>query len=263
MTKLTIVVPYDGQSTALEETLVSLLENRPDESEIMVVLNCAYENTYDLDEDEVCFMQNPVPESERFFESAVHSGILRSAGEIVHIVPCGSLVESGWADAAVRLFVEPRVACVIPLLRKTPCGSAVLTQGFHFSQTGDLLPISDQTAVKNNCVPHVPHPFGVFFRREAYLAAGGLDMAFGGTLAVVDLALEVCENGGKIASTTESALSVPEYMLYPDGPEKTRQQVSRLFWKWNFSKRPLAGLKTLMAKWLYLSGKRPKLHYEM
>lgn len=261
MTKLTIIVPYDGQPSALEETLVSLLENRPEESEILVVLNHAYENTYDLGEDEVSFVQNPSRAC--CFESAVHTGVERTAAEIVHIVPCGCQVASGWSDAAVGLFDEPRVACVIPRLWKTAGGEAVLTQGFHFSQTGDLLPISEAGPAENSRMAHVPHPFGVFFRREAYMAAGGLDLRFGGTLAVIDLALRACEKGGRIAATADSSLSVPENMLYPDGPEKTRRQVKRLFWRWNFYKKPFCGLRTIMAKWLLLSKKRAKLLYEI
>lgn len=261
MTKLTIIVPYDGQPSALEETLVSLLENRPEESEIVVVLNHAYENTYDLGEDEVCFVQNTSRACS--FESAVHTGVEQTAAQIVHIVPCGCQVASGWSDAAVRLFEDERIACVIPRLWKTLCGEAILTQGFHFSQTGDLLPISEAEPAENGRMAHVPHPFGVFFRREAYVAAGGLDLRFGGTLAVVDWALRACEKGGRIAATADSVLVVPESMLYPDGPEKTRRQVRRLFWRWNFYKKPFAGLRTIMAKWFLLSKKRAKLLYEI
>ena len=259
--KLTIIIPYNGSPASLEETLVSLLENRPEKSEIIVVLNVPYENTYDLCEEEVRFAQNP--EMSRSFESAVETAVKRTDGEILHIVPCGSLVSGGWADAARTLFHDdPKVTCVIPLLRKTP--GLVLTQGFHFSDAGDLLPVYGETVEvqKRTENSHVPHPFGVFFRRESYAAAGGLDPSFGGTLAVVDLALKARKNGGKIVATAESSLTVPANMLYPDGPENTRRQVKRLFRRWIFAKKPLLGLCVLAAQYFPFLRKKTEVRYE-
>ena len=258
MKKLTIIVPYNGVPTSLEDTLVSILENRPAESEIIVSLNAPYENHYDLQEEEVIFVQNE--DASRMFETAVETAVGRAEGSMLHIVPCGSRVKAGWADAAVRLFDDESVTCVIPLLWKMAGedAGAVLTQGFQFSYTGDLFPVRGEMAIKT----HVPHPFGVFFRRKSYVAAGGLDLTFGGTLSVVDLALRTKKNGGKIVATGDSALSVPGEMLYPDGPEKTCRQIKRLFWRWNFVRNPILGLRVLMAKWFSFSGKPSAIYKE-
>ncbi|MDO4551640.1 MAG: hypothetical protein Q4C96_10370 [Planctomycetia bacterium] len=261
VTKLTIIVPYNGKSESLEDTLVSLLENRPSESEILVILNNAYENIYELREDEVRFIHNF--HSNKNFETAVETAVQSVNSDILHIVPCGSRVRPGWTDAAIQIFDDPNITCVIPVLYETEeKNSLLLAQGFCFSYTGDLVPGNNNTLFSKQKEPDfcVPHPFGIFLRREAYLNAGGLDHSFGGALSIIDLVLRTRKKGGKIVSTSASALQIPREMLYPDGPDKTSQQVKRLFWRWFFAPNPFLGLLALLTKCFSFSNKKTLLY---
>ena len=56
--RLSIVIPMTTGAGDLEDTLVSVLENRPDESEIVVVLARPYADPWNL-RDEVRFVQAP------------------------------------------------------------------------------------------------------------------------------------------------------------------------------------------------------------
>ena len=58
MARLTIILPALGSDTQLEETLVSVLQNRPDDSDVLVVHPGNYDDPYEL-AGEVNFLPMP------------------------------------------------------------------------------------------------------------------------------------------------------------------------------------------------------------
>jgi len=54
--RLSIVIPVLGDPRKLDDTLVSVLENRPAHCEILVVHNEPYDDPYQLS-NEVCFIE--------------------------------------------------------------------------------------------------------------------------------------------------------------------------------------------------------------
>ncbi len=56
MPRLSIVIPVVGDPRHLDDTLVSVLQNRPDDCEILVVHNRPYDDPYELS-DEVRFVE--------------------------------------------------------------------------------------------------------------------------------------------------------------------------------------------------------------
>ena len=60
--RLSIVIPTPGDTAAMEETLVSVLEHRPDDCEIVVALGCDYADPWNIRE-EVRFVQAPAGSS--------------------------------------------------------------------------------------------------------------------------------------------------------------------------------------------------------
>ena len=58
MQRLSIIVPLMGDLKRFEDTLVSVLENQPEQSEVVVVLNGPYDDPYDL-RSEVKFVEAP------------------------------------------------------------------------------------------------------------------------------------------------------------------------------------------------------------
>ena len=58
MQRLSIIVPLTGDLKPFEDTLVSVLENQPERSEVVVVLNEPYDDPYQL-RGEVEFVEAP------------------------------------------------------------------------------------------------------------------------------------------------------------------------------------------------------------
>ena len=56
--RLSIVIPAVTSAAELEETLLSVLENRPEQCEVIVALACEYDDPWNL-RDEVTFVRAP------------------------------------------------------------------------------------------------------------------------------------------------------------------------------------------------------------
>ena len=104
--------PGSRRHFGIEAGLVSVLEHRPDDSEVIVVLNEEYRDPYDL-KDEVRFV---AASRGAGFAKSLDAGWRASHGSIIHVLGCGFEVTAGWADVAMRHFADPRVGAVAPLL---------------------------------------------------------------------------------------------------------------------------------------------------
>ena len=103
MTQFSVIIPYDSTPALLEETLLSLLENRPEECEILVVLNMPYANPYELREEEVRFIENP---REKDLVTALLVGLEACQSPVIQILPCGAKVSDGWSEYPLQQFRE-------------------------------------------------------------------------------------------------------------------------------------------------------------
>ena len=74
MARLSIVIPVLRQLDRLEDTLISVLENRPADCQIVVVLNEPYNDPYQLS-GEVCFIQAAAGSS---FADTLNLGVVAS-----------------------------------------------------------------------------------------------------------------------------------------------------------------------------------------
>ena len=130
--KLSIVIPALDSLELLEGTLVSVLQNRPDECELVVLLNRAYDDPYDL-AGEVRFVVLPEMNT---LGSALRSALELCRGSILHVLSAGVEVEEGWADAALRHFQDNRVAAVAPLVLRSRTEEVVWSCGLDYGAGG-------------------------------------------------------------------------------------------------------------------------------
>ena len=105
---LSIVIPAPADTAALEETLVSVLENRPAGCEVIVALGCPYDDPWNIAE-EVRFVQAPGAG----LVGCTNLGIAASSGDVVHVLAAGWRATPGWTDAALERFVDGGVGAVI------------------------------------------------------------------------------------------------------------------------------------------------------
>ena len=110
MSRLAIVIRAVGSIESLEGTLVSVLENRPADCEILVALDKPYSDPYEL-KDEVRFVQGPKRQGPT---ACINEALAATRAPIVHLLASGCTVTEGWTEPAVARFDDCRIAAVAP-----------------------------------------------------------------------------------------------------------------------------------------------------
>ncbi len=230
MSRLAIVIPAVSGVESLEATLISVLENRPAASEVIVAANFAYEDPYDL-ADEVCFMAAP---GRSGFVGCANLAIGAAHAPLVHVLAAGCTVSEGWADAALKHFDDPRVAAVAPLVRDAQRSDHVLAIGVDYSVGGarrqprqrlDRASAAGAKAVFGAC------GFAGFFRKSALDAVGGWSNQTGATLADVELAWSLQRSGYRAICEPAAQVYASRVPIPREGALRQGFYAERLFWR--------------------------------
>jgi hypothetical protein len=241
---LSIVVPTPSDTAALEETLVSILENRPQNCEIIVALGCEYDDPWNIRE-EVRFVQAPAGSS---MVACANLGVASSRGEVIHILAAGWRASEGWTDAALVHFDDRETSAVVPLTvaadRRT-----VVAAGIRCTPGGRRLAVAPRrsrstvdTMATGDLAPHGPALEAGFWRATFLAEAGpGFATACGDSCADADMAVAV------VRSRTKAVVE-PGSLVVGDAAERRRKRpflaglhAERLFW------RSIAGQPVLLA----------------
>ena len=209
MPRLTILIPCVGGAAEFDATLVSVLQHRPDDCEVLLVHTEPYDDPYDLGS-EVQFLR--AGRSSRLLE-LINEGIAAAAGEIVHLLGCGIEVTEGWSDAALDRFQDADIAAVSPLVMDTD-GKKLVAAGVRWTVGGARQVVADQRVLLGGSARLRAGILGPtlaagFFRREVLEVLGRLDAHLDERYADVDLALKmaaldlrtVCEPGSRVVQT--------------------------------------------------------------
>jgi hypothetical protein len=241
--RLSIVIPASDVAT-LEDTLVSVLENRPADCEIVAVLAIPYADPWSIG-DEVRFVQAPAGAS---VVDCVNVGMASSGGEIVHILRAGWRATDGWAEAALERFADPDVTAVVPLtvaagdrgrvvaagVRRTSGGRSVVNAPARRDQRIDTFKAASVAQ------PAAPALEAGFWRAEA-VPASGFSKACGDRLAAADMAAAVACMGDAVV--VEPACQVVEGPVTKRGSWFTEGlHAERLFWRSLAGEQPIAAL---------------------
>jgi len=116
-TRVSIVVPHLGNDAEFEESLVSVLENRPADSEVWVAHDGHYQDPFDLG-DEVRFITNRGNSLPELIGCAAEI----VTGRFVHVIAGGVRATVGWIGAALEKFEHEDTAIVAPVARQTASG---------------------------------------------------------------------------------------------------------------------------------------------
>jgi hypothetical protein len=236
VTSLSLVLPMQGNIDLMESSLVSVLENRPADCEVVVVLNGPYGDPYHL-EGEVRFVH--APEGAGFVLSA-NLGVQHSRSEIVHLLSCGVQATEGWTDAALPHFEDPLVAAVAPLVTHVYKPARALAAGVAYRAGGRrVVPAGRADRFSRQKARDVlgPSCLAGFYRKAAWAAAGGLDESVGDGLADVDLALRLRALGFRSLLEPQSVLRDNVRVRSRVSPIDRGRQAETLFLR----NAPLAG----------------------
>jgi GT2 family glycosyltransferase len=240
--KLSIILPVLGRFEALEQSLVSVLENRPESCEVIVVLNEPYDDPYRL-EGEVRFVM--APRGAGWVECA-NLGLRQSLSPYVHLLDCGTVVSEGWTVPALRHFEDPRVAAVAALVISGADPRHVSSAGVEYRPSGRRVlvdrgqPLPAEQAARP--VLGACHA-AAFYRKASLELLAGFDPTVGDALADVDLALRLRHAGFRAVCEPRSQVVERALPATPDAAFRRARASERLFWR----AAPVAGLSSAMA----------------
>ena len=193
--RLSIIVPFVGSVEQLENTLVSVLQNRPKASEVIVVLGQPYSDPYQI-RGEVRFLTGPRDAS---LVQLANLGINASRGAVVHLLACGCEVQDGWTKHALDCFRNDRVASVVPVIESRGTGH-VQSCGIRYTRGGRRFAVGAAGTVQQAQRSAEKHLLGPsftagFYRRSALAEVCGFDAALEDAGADVDMALALQTRG--------------------------------------------------------------------
>jgi hypothetical protein len=221
-----------GGAAEFDGTLVSILQNRPADCEVLVVHTEAYDDPYEL-HGEVRFLETKTDSILELLNIAVHA----AAGEILHIVNCGLEASEGWTKAAVAHFDDPEVAAVSPLI-VGPDRESIVAAGIRWSAGGARHVVRDRRiAVPGSGRLRArvlgPTLAAAFYRRDVLAAVGGFDTDLGAELADVGAGVAI-QALGRLRVCEPASQLVQVYLPRGarDGGFVSGRGAERLFWRW-------------------------------
>ncbi len=228
MPRLSCIISVVGSAQGLEATLLSVLEHRPADCEILVVLGAAYDDPYDL-KNELRFLDAPLASD---YVACANLGIEASSAPIVHLLAAGMQATEGWADAAMSHFSDPDVAAVTPAVRDAAHRDSPLPNGVACSRGGRPLPRPTRAASANGAADDpFPSVRAAFYRRDALqLLTDGLPSMLCDELAGVDLSLGL-QFAGYRAALEPACEILTSAKPAPSRGYRYGLAAERLFWR--------------------------------
>lgn len=240
---LSIVIPTPDDTVALEETLLSVLENRPEDCEVVVALGCDYDDPWNLSE-EVRFVR---ADSGAGLVGCVAAGVAATTGEIVHLLAAGWKATPDWTDAALGRFEDATTGAVIPLGVDGVTPDRVVSAGVKYKRGGRRVALTrpgmgTTAAVGSEADGRVgarrpqwpvvgPRLEAGFWRADLVRDDGpGFSAACGDRLADVDMAVELAARGVSTVVEEGSRVVVGAEPAWERG-FRSGLHGERLFWR--------------------------------
>ncbi len=203
--RLSIIVPHISDETSLESTILSVLENRPQGSELLVVHAGNYDDPYKLDSDEIRLIETP-PGTE--LVELVNIASSEACGAILHTLLPGSCVEANWTAPGMAWFQDSTIGAVSP--------SVIANDGRNTTYAGldpHSLPRRSWCQRIRRGEEAVASMCGGFYRRQTIQALGGWmpSSLREGAEAEMALAMHVLSMRG--IAEPESRLSAPKNLI--------------------------------------------------
>ena len=231
MARLTVLIPYFGDISLLEQTLISVLENRPVDSEIVVAHDGSYEDSYDLS-DEVKFTEvNGKPSVGRFLDRVLSE----TDSEYVHTLLPGILAKPGWCDAIDQHFEDSRVGSICPIISDFQDDGKVKSVGikadifFGRKVVGQNFRI--EMLVEESISPLGPSIAAAFYRRSALEQIGQFSLLDDASIDL-EIALSLREVGFKtVIHSTSSLVAQSDAMEIDRNSIRAGMNSQRTIWR--------------------------------
>lgn len=242
MPRLSIIIPVLGDPQQLDDTLLSVLENRPANCEIIVVHNEPYCDPYHLS-DEVRFVEAGRGAS---MVECLNLGLAASLSPIVNVLACGVEVTAGWANVALRQFGKQDVAATAAVVLDRYDQEKIVSAGWGYRPEGtawrlgrDYEPSKILACRQDFCGPDM---LAAFYRKSAVEAVGGFSTRLGDELAGIDVALLLRCAGFRCALEPQCVAYINAAVIRAESAFCCGLHAERLFWRWASSRGLLTAL---------------------
>jgi hypothetical protein len=229
--RLSIVIPWIGPAEQLEDTLATVLQNRPSGCDVLVALAEPYNDPYGV-ADEVTFVPPPARKDNNFV-ALVNRAVTQAEAPVVHVLACGVRVTEDWTSAALLHFDDASIAAVAPAMVSAQNPERVVAAGVDFTAAG-ARQLAQQGRAYNlpelvKTRPLAAPLCGGFFRKSVLEALDGFDASLSPHAAELDFAL--CAAALDLRTECEPA-SVLECASAPiDNRFATGRSLERIFWR--------------------------------
>jgi hypothetical protein len=237
--RLSIVIPVLGRCNLLDDTLVSVLENRPADCEIVVVHNGPYDDPYGL-AGEVRFLQAG---SEAGLAECLNLGLSASRAAVIHVLACGVEVFAGWADVALRHFREPRTGALGAVILRRNDLRKVVSGGVSCRIEGAVSRLGEGQDAERLVGEYDgfsgPDVAAAFYRKSAVEAAGGFGSWTDAELIGADVALKIGQSGFRLVLERQCLARSEPAVLRRASAFRLGCESERFFWRWAAGHRRL------------------------
>ena len=230
MPRLAIIISAVGSIEALENTLVSVLENRPSDSEVVVVLNQPYADPYEL-KHEVRLISAPRGAGRL---ACAQLGISATNAPVVHLLDAGCLASEGWCEAALSYFHNPRIGAVSPAIFAWDKPDELIAAGVEATRGGARRVLRKvPTPAQSGAALGVHGPAGcaAFYRKAVIEKVGGLPTALGNNQFDVELATLIRHVGFTAVCEPKSRVVSPRQAVSGTHGMREAFYAERRFWR--------------------------------
>lgn len=183
MPRLSIVIPFRHDEERLESTLLSVLERRPEESEVIVVHDGSYADPFSLG-DEVLFVE---VDSNSEAVELINSGVMAACAPIVHVLADGVSVGPNWCENPLEMLERDAELAAVATAIQGPAGEPTFGISRRSIRRPSVTNIERAHCTRNSDEVSPRLECG-FFRRKVLLALGGFNTRLGLMGAAIDFA---------------------------------------------------------------------------
>ncbi len=176
--RLSLLVPFVRDPQALEATLLSVLEVRSDDVELLIVHRGEYNDPYGLDGDEATLVETSAKAT---LAQQLNLATKAASGRIVQVLLPGTLLQPDWADGALEAFDDSDVDVVSLGIRSA--NQSETTYGFDAQALPHRRITSDPVAIAG------PMLAGTMIRRSTLVHMNGWNEQIPSDLIDLELCL--------------------------------------------------------------------------
>ncbi len=202
MPRLSIIVPHLHDDSALELTLLSILENREIDFEILIAHDGQYRDPYALDHDEAILIESASGAS---FTEQINLAVASACSPAIQVLLPGCVVEQQWCEEALDLLTHSDVAAVCqPVVDAS-------SKEVYLGLAGDSLPHRRVTSSSHNVAG--PLLCGGVFRKGTLKNIAGWLEPCQREIAEVDFALMMSAMALRIEVAQEVTVQAPKRVV--------------------------------------------------